>query len=144
MACHYSHVLPMAPGLTSSKYLLENSSNSSNLFSGQLYRSMKLIEKKKKPRGLHRTRKSKGYSSKQSGKKVGKEWFSFYQGRCAWRKARVSGKQNDNSIDCRNSRVVSESRRLHGKVCVASIVCRCVLLNSLKMHCRVVLKILPH
>lgn len=99
---------------------------------------------RKKLRGLHRTIKSKEGSGKQSGKKVGKEWFSFHQGRCAWHKARISGKRNDNGIDCRNNRVVSESPRLHLKVCVASIVCRCVLLNSWKMHFRVILKILPH
>lgn len=36
--------------------------------------------------------------------------------------------------------MVSESSRLHLDACVTSIVCRCVVLNSLKMHFRVILK----
>ena len=59
-------------------------------------------------------------------------------------KARISGIQNGHGIDSHNNCVGFETSRLHLKVCVTSIVCRCVVLNSLKMHFRVILKILPH
>lgn len=97
-----------------------------------------------KIRAFHWTTASKGSSTKQSDMNTGKKWFSFFQDRCGWHKAHVLGIQNDNGIDCRNKRVVSESWRWKLKGCVTSIACRCAVLNSLKMHFRVVLKRLPH
>lgn len=73
-----------------------------------------------------------------------KTWFFSTKTDMLGTKARISGIQNGHGIDSHDNWVGFESSRLYLKVRVTSVVCRCVVLNSLKMHFRVILKILSH
>lgn len=79
----------------------------------------------------------------QTQRREGWRMISFHEDRCAWLRARARGLRMT-AVLIAVQPVVSESSRLHLKVRVTAIVCRCAVLNSLKMHFRVTLKRLPH